>query len=171
MNFLLGDIVRENPVWWTPTAKAKAVAGLVLGLRFAHSLGLIHGHLTTNNIIFDLNHRIQITGFLRYLSGKGICSFSRERWNAEMDVRGFVSILFEIIVGRPAKDEMDMPGDIPRFVSEMIKASLSSEWRNLSSFRDIFEILKQHDFAILSGADSKEVLAFVEWVELFEQSG
>jgi hypothetical protein len=29
---LLGEIVRENPVWWTPTAKARAVVGLVLGI-------------------------------------------------------------------------------------------------------------------------------------------
>jgi hypothetical protein len=35
--------------WWAPIAKAKAVVGLVLGLRFVHSLGLLHGHLTGNN--------------------------------------------------------------------------------------------------------------------------
>jgi hypothetical protein len=29
---LLGEIVKENPVWWTPTAKARAVVGLLLGL-------------------------------------------------------------------------------------------------------------------------------------------
>jgi hypothetical protein len=31
---------------WTPTAKAKAVMGIVMGLRFSHSLALLHGHLT-----------------------------------------------------------------------------------------------------------------------------
>jgi serine/threonine protein kinase len=62
----LTEVIGTSPVRWTPTAKAKAVAGLVLGLRFAHSLGLIHGHLTTNNIVFELNHRIQITDFLSY---------------------------------------------------------------------------------------------------------
>jgi hypothetical protein len=169
-NFSLSDIERENPGWWTPTAKAKAVAGLVFGLRFAHSLGLIHGHLTTNSIVFDLDHRIQMTEFLRDLSGKGICGFSGERWNAEMDVRGFVSILFEIVVGHPATDEMDIPTDIPNFVSEMIKIGFSSEWRRLPSFRDIFEILKRHNFEIMSGVDSGEVSIFVEWVEFLEQS-
>jgi serine/threonine protein kinase len=93
-DFSLGGIERENPGWCTPTAKAKAVAGRVLGLRFAHSLGLIHGHLTTNNIVFDMDHRIQMTDFLRDLSGKEICGFSRERWHPEMDIHGFVSIFF-----------------------------------------------------------------------------
>jgi tRNA A-37 threonylcarbamoyl transferase component Bud32 len=50
-------------MWWTATAKA--VAGIALSLRFAHSLGLIHGHLTSKNICFDIDHRIQITGFSR----------------------------------------------------------------------------------------------------------
>jgi hypothetical protein len=35
------DLESPNPCWWTATAKTKAI----LGLRFAHSLGLIHGHL------------------------------------------------------------------------------------------------------------------------------
>jgi hypothetical protein len=30
----LGEIISANPLWWTPTAKAKAVAGLVLAPRF-----------------------------------------------------------------------------------------------------------------------------------------
>jgi hypothetical protein len=77
---------------------------------------------------------------------------------------------FEIIVGHSVKDEMDMPGDIPRFVSELIKIGFSREWKRLSSFRDIFEILKQHNFEIVSGVDSGEVSTFVDWVELLEQS-
>jgi serine/threonine protein kinase len=46
------EVFSVNPKWWTSTVKAKAVAGIVLGLRFAHSLGLVHGHLTGNNILF-----------------------------------------------------------------------------------------------------------------------
>jgi hypothetical protein len=148
----LAEVIGSRPAWWTPTAKAKAVAGLVLGLRFAHSLGLIHGHLTTNNILLDSNHRIQITDFLRDLSGKGICGFSNEEWIPDRDVRGFVSILFEIVVGRAANDEMDIPTDIPMFVSEIMR--LSGRSSRLPSFVDIFETLKQHDFGIVVGVDS-----------------
>jgi serine/threonine protein kinase len=48
----LAEVLSIVPVWWTSTLKAKVVAGIVLGLRFAHSLGLLHGHLTGNNIFF-----------------------------------------------------------------------------------------------------------------------
>jgi hypothetical protein len=61
----LSEVISENPIWWTATAKAKAVAGIVLALRFAHSLGLIHGHLNSKNICFDLDHQIEITDFCR----------------------------------------------------------------------------------------------------------
>jgi hypothetical protein len=42
----LAEVLSINPVWWTPTMKAKTIIGIVPGLRFAHSLGLLHGPLT-----------------------------------------------------------------------------------------------------------------------------
>jgi hypothetical protein len=42
-NFSLGEIMRESGVV-DSDSKRKAVAGLVLGLRFGHSLGLIQGY-------------------------------------------------------------------------------------------------------------------------------
>jgi serine/threonine protein kinase len=50
----LSEVISTNPVWCTATAKAKAkvVAGIVLGIRFTHSLGLIHGDLNSQNIFF-----------------------------------------------------------------------------------------------------------------------
>jgi serine/threonine protein kinase len=59
----LAEVLFVRPKWWTSTAKAKVIAGIVLGLRFAHSVGLFHGHLTTNNIHFDSDHCIQIADF------------------------------------------------------------------------------------------------------------
>jgi hypothetical protein len=165
----LFKILGARPVWWTPTAKAKAVAGVVLGLRFAHSLVFIHGHVTTNNIIFDLNHRVQITDFLSCLSEDGLSGFSKEGWNPEMDIRGFVSILSEIVINHPAKDEANIPVDVPKFVCEMIKSRFSGEFQRLSSFLNIFKTLKQHDFEIVSGIDTAEVLSSVNWVEALEQ--
>jgi serine/threonine protein kinase len=47
----LAEVLVVRPVWWTSTVKAKAIAGIVLDLRFAHSLGLLHGHLTASNIL------------------------------------------------------------------------------------------------------------------------
>jgi tRNA A-37 threonylcarbamoyl transferase component Bud32 len=50
----LSDIVPVYPEWWTPTARAKAIVRAVL------SLGLLHGHLTVNNVIFNEDGVIQI---------------------------------------------------------------------------------------------------------------
>jgi hypothetical protein len=166
----LKEIISANPLWWTPTVKAKAVAGVVLALRFWHSLGLIHGCLTTNSIVFDWNHHIQITDVFCELSALDVCGFSREGWTPKMDIRGFVSVLFEIIVGRPPNDETDIPADVPIFVYDLIKAGLSSEMGRRFSFLNVFETLKLHDFKIIAGVDSAEVLSFVDWIEQLEQS-
>jgi serine/threonine protein kinase len=165
----LSEVISANPSWWTPTAKAKAVAGLVLGLRFAHSLGLIHGCLNANNISFDCDHHIQIINFCSDSAGKKICGFSNEEWNVEADARGFASLLFEIVVGGSGKSKVPIPSDVPQFVSEMIKAGLFSKSKTLISFRDIFETLKQHNFGIIVGANSADVCEFVSWVEYVEQ--
>jgi serine/threonine protein kinase len=61
--FSLAAILSVNPVWWTSTVKAKVVAGIVFGLRFAHSFGLLHNHLTASNILFDCDHFIPIVAF------------------------------------------------------------------------------------------------------------
>jgi serine/threonine protein kinase len=45
--------------------KAIAVAGIVLGMEFLHSLGLIQGGLKPSNVLFDEFHRIQIVHFAR----------------------------------------------------------------------------------------------------------
>jgi serine/threonine protein kinase len=163
----LAEVLAGSPMWWTPTAKAKAIAGIVLGLRFAHSLGRIHGHLKANNILFDSDHRIQITDLL---CGQAISGFSGKEWDPQTDIRGFASLLFEIVVGCPASDETNVPDDVPIFVSEMIRAGILSRARRLSSFVQMFQTLKQHDFKIVAGVDSADVLAFVNWVELLEQS-
>jgi hypothetical protein len=51
------------------------------------------------------------------------------------------------------------------FVSDLTEAGLSGESKRLSLFWDIFEILKRHDFGIMAGVDSADVLGFVGWVE------
>jgi serine/threonine protein kinase len=173
----LSEVVSMNPSWWTSTVKAKVIAGIVLGLRFAHSLGLIHGDLTANKIVFDSDHCIQIVEFkpIELKVGESedeeepqLGGFSRARWTPMMDVRGFASILFELVVGRPAKDEISVPRDIRRFVCEITEKGLWLKSVREFTFHDIFEILKQNKFQIEDGVDSKEVSAFVSWVESTE---
>jgi serine/threonine protein kinase len=165
-------------VWWTSTVKAKVIAGIVLGLRFAHSLGLLHGHLTASNILFDFNHCIQIVDFLPILrevgesqgeEGTQLGGFSREGWTPQKDIQAFASILFEIVVGRPARGEIFIPTNIPAFVSNIIKSGLYYTSETRYSFGGIFQILKNNEFAIEDGVDSADVSAFVNWIESSEQ--
>jgi serine/threonine protein kinase len=167
----LAAVIAMNPEWWTATAKAKAIVGIVLGLRFAHSFGLLHGCLNSNNILFDVDHCIQIADFgpIRLeVHESEIGGFSGPGWTPQTDVRGFASILFEVVVGHPANGEMSFPMNAPEFVSKIIEAGLRSESKLDEPFSNIFEILRRNHFQIVAGVDSAEVLAFVEWVESAE---
>jgi serine/threonine protein kinase len=163
----LSEVISINPGWWTATAKAKAVVGIVLGLRFLHSLGLLHNGLKSNNIHFDADHCIQLTYFGsigQKVSESSMGGFSGSEWTCQTDVHGFALILFKIVVGRSVKSERFVPPEIPEFVSNIIEEGLWSELEIRRSFYDIFKILKANSFRIVKGVDSAEVLAFANWV-------
>jgi serine/threonine protein kinase len=180
----LSEVLLASPHWWTATAKAKTVVGLVLALRFAHSFGLLHGSLKASNVLFDADGCMPIADFcINRLSGRdgsdcgiGMGGFYGEEWTRKGDVRGFALILFEIIVGHLATESeaaneiTTLPLEVPMFVSEIIREELSSNSKSGKSFGDIFDILKQNKFQIVRGVDSAEVSMFVNRVELAEQS-
>jgi serine/threonine protein kinase len=82
----LAKALSVNPVWWTSTVKRKAIAGIVLGLRFARSFGLVHGGLTANDILFDSDDCIRIVDFKPILLEAG------ESESEEATTLGAVSI-------------------------------------------------------------------------------
>jgi serine/threonine protein kinase len=172
----LSRIVSTSPLWWTPTAKAKAIAGLVLGLHFAHSFGFLHGHLTGHTLFFNENGVIQITDFglngFGELEGqeggkKDIGGFSGENWTPTVDMRAFTRILSEILIGASAEQGCDS-SDIPSFVFEIIGNGESADLKAIKSLSDILKILKLHNFQIIEGVDIEEVWHFVKWIEKSE---
>jgi serine/threonine protein kinase len=187
----LAEVVSSNPVWWTPTAKAEAVVGIVIALRFAHGLGLLHGNLNSGNVLFDGEGRIQIADFRPMRRGRG-GGFSGEGegdgavWSPQADVSAFAMLLFEIVAGcssplpplRAATADEDgdgdweviVPPDVPSFVSEIIEGGLRPIAGKELSFIAIIETLKANDFGIVAGVDSDEVSAFVSRVESGVQS-
>jgi serine/threonine protein kinase len=171
------EVVSVNPIWWTSTVKAKAVAGIVLGLRFTHSLGLVHGHLTGHNILFDSDHCIQIvdfnpifleTGEIENDDGTQFVGFSGKEWTPETDIQAFASILSDLLCRHPPQGEASITTGIPDFVYKIIKSGLSPISRTHYSFNTILKILKQNKFQIEDGVDSAEVSAFINWVESAE---
>jgi hypothetical protein len=59
----LSEIVSSSIEWWTPTAKTKTIVSLVLGLRFVHSHGLLHGHLRMNDVQLKEDGMIEFITF------------------------------------------------------------------------------------------------------------
>jgi hypothetical protein len=173
----LADVISEGPVWWTPTAKAKAIVGVGLALRFAHGLGLLHGHLSSSSVIFDGEHRIQVADFsgIRLVNGS-VDAFSGAEWSPSVDVSAFSMLVFEIVIGGSRSppprtgNGICFPPSMPTFLSEIIEDGLSAQSHTRRSFVDIVDVLKRHDFGIDGGVDSDEVSHFVKWVESAENS-
>jgi serine/threonine protein kinase len=156
------EVMSVHPMYWTSTVKAKVVAGILLGLRFAHNLGLLHDHLTGNNVLFDSDHCIQILAFDPNVLGVGeagtedgtqLAGFSGEEWTPERDIKAFLSILFELVFGRPPQGEISIPTGIQPFVWEIIASRLSPISARSYSFNIILVILKRNDFEISDGVD------------------
>jgi hypothetical protein len=59
--------------------------------------------------------------------------------------------------------------EIPDFVSKMIEAIGSRDYKTINSVKCIVDTLKKNDFKIESGVDSAEVWEFVKWVETCEE--
>jgi hypothetical protein len=172
----LAEVISSNPAWWTPTAKAEAVVGIALALRFAHGLGLLHGGLNAGTVLFDGGGRIQIADFRPMRRDGG---FSGAGWTPQADVSAFAMLLFEIVAGRrspppsaaKSDEELIVPPGVPEFVSEIIEGGLRPSDGGGLSFIAIFETLKRNGFRIVAGVDSDEVTAFVSGAESVVQSG
>jgi hypothetical protein len=164
------EVIAASRMWWTPTMKAKAVAGLGLGLRFAHSLEFIHSCLTMKSVFLNWNHNIEIIDFLRFCQASQIEAFQRKdgilkRMSADL-CRFFLRAFF----WGPGGDKAAVSAYVPPFVSEMIEDGLANESERLSSFLDICKTVKGHEFEIVAGVDSGEVLIFVGWIQFLEQA-
>jgi serine/threonine protein kinase len=131
----LVEVISKSPEWWTPTAKAKAVVSLVLGLRFAHSLGLLHGHLTGSNVVFNEDGMIQITDFCtkslidlkcNHEAEADLGDFSGESWRPKADVRAFAVIL-SAIASATSGEQNRRGSDVPSFISRIIERGQSAE--------------------------------------------
>jgi serine/threonine protein kinase len=172
----LSKIVITSPEWWTPTAKAKAVVGLLLGLRFVHSFGLLHGHLTGDNVYFTEEGMIQISDFSLHnlfnqegdrLAETDFDDFLVDNFRPEADIHAFTRIFSEIVFGASCQ-RGGHAGEIPSFVSEIIKRGQCTNLKAVASCKTILNILKQNDFKIIEGVDSCEVSKFVSFIELSE---
>jgi hypothetical protein len=104
----------------------------------------------------------------------GIGGFSGEGWTPQVDIRAFVSLIFEIVVGHPATlcDDGKRVGMIDRKVPEVV-LDIIDELEEVDAPKyqldSIFSILEKNNFQIVAGVDSAEIVAFVHSVEQSEE--
>jgi hypothetical protein len=97
--------------------------------------------------------------------------FSNAEWKPQIEIHGYASILFQIVVSRPVNGDIIVSSTIPEFVSKIIEGGLWSESEMQDSCWNIFRILKENNSKIVGGVDSVEVLALVKWIESTETPG
>jgi serine/threonine protein kinase len=108
--------------WWTSTAKAKAIVGIVQAMTFIHSRNLMHRELKTRIVLFDDEHNVKIGGFgrskfddvdpgLRHTLASCVSLYQApEMWGSEytnsVDVYAFAMILYRVMMNRSPFPEL-----------------------------------------------------------------
>jgi hypothetical protein len=189
----LKDLLVTPTSWWTSTAKAIVIVGIILGGIAMHEIGLIHCNLKPTNILLDDKHRVQLTDF----GVPGTPGFSKsppysapeigkdDKPNDKCDIFSFGWILYHICTPSTptairmhvqavrqsmtqkflGRDAMEISKDLPSFVAQMIRSAWSPDPLERPSFADLFATLSANHFKVLPDVDTDEVTDFVKWVE------
>jgi serine/threonine protein kinase len=180
--------------WFTGNRKAIIIAGIVLGMIYVHSKGLIHRDLKPANLFLDDEFRVQIGDF----GSSRLCEFdvtltvagtplymapevTRGHYDQKADVYSFGLILYEMIVGNALFSGSGEKGalfidlqkgwrpPIPSEVYEVSKRLIEECWvedpKNRPSFADIWSYLEDYDFQLFPNVDPLEVKLFVQLIE------
>jgi hypothetical protein len=139
-------------------------------------LGLVHGHLTGNNVFATEEGMIQISDFsLQNLfndeSDEWIETYfydcSRESFTARADVGAFARLLSDIVFGTSC-DGSGQAGGIPSFVLEIIERRDYSDLKTVDPLTYILTFLKRNEFKIVAGVDHGEVSKFLDLIQFSE---
>jgi serine/threonine protein kinase len=182
------------PRWWTVARRTNCIVGIVLGMTYIHSKGLIHRDLKPENILLDDNHRVRIcdfgssrefeagvtmtkTGTLLYMAPE----VDEGHYDEKVDVYSFGIILYEIV----SCDERFSSGgnktnlfvqlrngwrpDIVSGVTELSKSLIERCWSSNAcdrpSFDEILIELYENEFELIPGTVRAEVDSYLLWLE------
>jgi serine/threonine protein kinase len=178
--------IRDAPDWWGPTAKARAVVGVVTGMHVIHTAGLVHGCLRPSNVLFDDQRRPRVTDVVigggapgrQYYAAPEVLGGADPSRKA--DTFAFAVLLFEVVVGGWAWDRQSgieqvvekvragerpkIPADVAPFVQELVGRCWGQEPDDRPTFEEVFRALAKNQFGIVPGVDGEEVCAYLEWM-------
>jgi serine/threonine protein kinase len=170
------------------------VSGIVIGMRFIHSRGVIHRRLNLENILLDDVGHIRITGFdwSRFTDVDPIGAeppvsvftapemYEGGKSTSAVDIFAFGLILYELIVGEPvfaatlspeevkAKvvggERPKMPESVNETVRKVIKRSWSCDADVRPSFDEILFAFDRIKFRLIGNVDVDRVYEFISTV-------
>jgi serine/threonine protein kinase len=157
------------PEFWTKTGQAIIIAGIVLGMRYVHSRGIVHYDLKPSNILLNAKGHAMICDFGTSRWERSDCTPTqpaatikyaapelfdeKEICTAKADVFSFGSVLFEILTGSPvfAASEYRIPvmkrlfaGDLPTLpgeYGEMMQNLIARCWLKPAQDRPSFQAI------------------------------
>jgi serine/threonine protein kinase len=195
-NGSLGDVLNsvragKRPPFWTDTGIAIIVCGIISGIEFIHSQGIVHRDIKPANILLDGRFHSLIGDFGSSKMISAGCRASHEvtthlyeapellnqsEYTNKVGVFSFAVVLYEILGGT-----LD---DSPKFVLEVMKGARAAfpDWINDNmkslisrcwaedpddrpSFTEIMSELKRIEFKILPDVDCVSVKEFLSDVE------
>ena len=157
--------------------KNRIIVEIILGMRYMHEKKLMHRDLKPANILLSKNNHVRISDFglakeedleTTQTCGVGSLLFmAPERfsddYHSEVDVYAFGIILIFIMTNcYPKYDHMkafqnippQLPSTMCSWVVELIQQCLAARRESRPKFKDIFEIMKEHNFDVFNGTKS-----------------
>jgi hypothetical protein len=189
----LGSVIRGRNVL-SGTEIGIVVSGIVIGMRFVHSRGVIHRRLNLENILLDDVGHIRITGFewSRFTDVDPIGAeppvsnltapeiYEGGKPTSAVDVFAFGLILYELIVGAPVFAATQPPDEvrakvvggerakIPESVNETVRKVIKRSWSYDAdvrpSFEEILFAFDQIKFRLVANVDVDQVYEFISAV-------
>jgi serine/threonine-protein kinase len=176
----------DPPMFWTHQMFLSFIVGMVSGMQYIHSKGVIHGNLKPSNLLIGSDFRLRISdcrnmfiedrgtasqiGTSRYMAPE---SFGDAQPTNKIDVFAFGLILYELLVGESVfpKDasiaeifrihEENRRPEIPDCVSESIASLIRDCWspkpESRPSFEDIYARLEDANFIFFNDVSPEMV--------------